>query len=109
MSELASTWSVQPPTVTKTVTRLAAQNLVERRHSETDKRLSRVHLTEDGIERIKLIDKAWKRLEKEAVAGLDVKERKRLRKILRQIENNLSANEADLEADDPDTDDANSS
>ena len=109
MSELASTLSVQPPTVTKTVTRLAAQNLVERRHSETDKRLSRVHLTEDGIERIKLIDKAWKRLEKEAVAGLDVKERKRLRKILRQIENNLSANEADLEADDPDTDDANSS
>ena len=56
-----------------------------------------------------MIDKAWKRLEKEAVAGLDVKERKRLRKILRQIENNLSANEADLEADDPDTDDANSS
>jgi len=102
MTELAAALSVQPPTVTKTITRLAAQNLVERRTSDKDKRLSRVFMTEDGRERVKLIDKSWKRLEKEAIAGLDVKDRKRLRKILRQIEKNLAASDATLEPDELD-------
>lgn len=100
MSELANKLAVQPPTVTKMITRLAAQDLVERRPSETDKRLSKVFMTEFGRERIKLVDKAWKRLEKEAVDGMDTKDRKRLRKLLRQIEKNLSAMSIVLEADD---------
>ena len=82
------------------ITRLAAQDLVERRPSETDKRLSKVFMTEFGRERIKLVDKAWKRLEKEAVDGMDTKDRKRLRNLLRQIEKNLSAMSIVLEADD---------
>ena len=107
MSELANSLSVQPPTVTKTITRLAAQNLVERRASPTDKRRAKVFMTEDGRERIKLIDKTWKRMEKEATADLDIKDRKRLRKILRQIEQNLAASSAVIEPDelDNETDD----
>ena len=104
MSALANTLAVQPPTVTKTITRLAAQNLVERRATDTDKRLSKVFLTEDGKERIKLIDRSWKRLEKEAVAGLDIKDRKRIRKLLRQIEKNLSSMDGLLADDDLDLD-----
>lgn len=102
MTELARALSVQPPTVTKTITRLAAQNLVERRASPTDKRLSRVYMTDDGRERIGLIDKAWKRLEKEAVAGLEIKDRKRLRKLLRQVEKSLATSDAALAPDDLD-------
>jgi DNA-binding MarR family transcriptional regulator len=91
MSQLAQILAVQPPTVTKMITRLAGQGLVRRAASESDGRLARVYLTEVGQERIEDIDTAWKRLEKEALAGLDDKDRKRLRRLLREIERNLSA------------------
>ena len=38
-----------------------------------------------------MIDKVWKRVEKDALGGIDDKDRKRLRKILRQVERNLGA------------------
>jgi DNA-binding MarR family transcriptional regulator len=99
MSQLAQILAVQPPTVTKMITRLAAQGLVRRAASESDGRLARVYLTEEGRERIEDIDTAWKRLEKEALAGLDEKDRKRLRRLLREIERNLSASPVDDDAD----------
>ncbi|WP_439527193.1 MarR family winged helix-turn-helix transcriptional regulator [Pannonibacter sp.] len=107
MSQLALALGVQPPTVTKMVTRLSAQGLVRRQVSETDGRLARVFLTDEGRTRVLSVDKAWKRLEKEAIAGLDDKDRKKLRKLLRQIEKNLSlTTEIDPELDnDTDVDD----
>ncbi|KZK76597.1 Transcriptional regulator SlyA [Pseudovibrio sp. W64] len=101
MSQLALALGVQPPTVTKMVTRLTAQGLVFRRISETDGRLARVFLSEEGRDRILLVDRAWKRLEKEALAGMDDKDRKKLRRLLRQVEKNLSASFED----DPDLED----
>ncbi len=91
MSQLALALAVQPPTVTKMVTRLSAQGLLRREISAADGRLARVFLTDEGRERIAAVDKACKRLEREALAGLDDKDRKKLRKLLRQIEKNLSA------------------
>ena len=91
MSQLAQTLSVQPPTVTKMVSRLAAQGYVERRASKGDGRQAHVFLTEQGRDTIADVDRGWKRLEKEALAGIDDKDVKRLRKLLRQIERNLSA------------------
>ncbi len=91
MSQLAQTLSVQPPTVTKMVSRLAAQGYVERRASKGDGRQAHVFLTAQGNETIADVDRGWKRLEKEALAGIDEKDVKRLRKLLRQIEKNLSA------------------
>jgi MarR family transcriptional regulator, organic hydroperoxide resistance regulator len=89
MSDLAATLGVQPPTVTKMISRLAAQDYVERRASPGDGRQSLVFLTERGQRAIALIDKVWKRIEKDALAGIDDKDRKRLRKLLRQVERNL--------------------
>lgn len=91
MSDLAATLGVQPPTVTKMISRLAAQDYVERRSSAGDGRQALVFLTERGRRAIAQIDKVWKRIEKDALAGIDDKERKRLRKLLRQIERNLGA------------------
>ncbi|PLX39555.1 MAG: MarR family transcriptional regulator [Hyphomicrobiales bacterium] len=91
MTQLAAGLGVQPPTVTKMVTRLSGQGLVRRAASEADGRLARVHLTDEGKARIAQIDKSWKRLEKEALAGLDDKERKRLRRLLKQVEKNLAS------------------
>lgn len=107
MSQLAQTLSVQPPTVTKMVSRLAAQGYVERRASKGDGRQAHVFLTDQGRDTIADVDRGWKRLEKEALAGIDDKDVKRLRKLLRQIERNLTtsnepADDADeIELDEP--------
>ena len=91
MSDLASVLGVQPPTVTKMISRLAARDYVERRASKGDGRQAMVFLTERGRKAISSIDKVWKRIEKDALAGIDDKDRKRLRKLLRQVERNLGA------------------
>ena len=93
MSDLAASLGVQPPTVTKMIGRLAAQDYVERRASKGDGRQALVFLTERGKRTIDGIDKVWKRIEKDAVSGIDDKDRKKLRKLLRQIERNLGARE----------------
>jgi DNA-binding MarR family transcriptional regulator len=91
MSELAHELGVQPPTVTKMVTRLAAYGFVVRQTSEQDGRLARVFLTDPGRALINDVDRMWKRLEKEALAGFDDKDKKRVRKLLRKMEKNLLA------------------
>jgi DNA-binding MarR family transcriptional regulator len=91
MSDLAARLGVQPPTVTKMIRRLAAQDYVERRPSSGDGRQAHVFLTERGQSVIAAIDKLWKRVEKDALSGIDDKDRKRIRKILRQVERNLGA------------------
>ncbi len=90
MSELANLLGVKPPTVTKMVGRLSTQGYVERRTSEGDGRLAHVYLTDRGHQTIAKIDRVWKRLEKRALAGIDDKDRKRLRKLLRQVARNLN-------------------
>jgi DNA-binding MarR family transcriptional regulator len=109
MSQLAQALGVQPPTVTKMVNRLSAQGLVRRQASDTDGRMARVHLTDLGIARVEDVDKVWKRVEKEALAGFEDKDKKRLRKLLRQLERNLLGgagleNEDDAELAELDTD-----
>jgi DNA-binding MarR family transcriptional regulator len=106
MSDLAATLGVQPPTVTKMIGRLAAQDYVERRASKGDGRQAEVYLTERGRRAIETIDKVWKRIEKTALDGIDDKDRKRLRKLLRQVERNLGGKrtERTASADEDETD-----
>ncbi len=99
MSDLAAALGVQPPTVTKMISRLAAQDYVERRPAPGDGRQAQVFLTERGRDIIGQIDKLWKRIEKTALAGVDDKDRKRLRKLLRQVERNLGTVKDDHAAD----------
>lgn len=89
MSDLAAQLAVQPPTVTKMVSRLAAQGYLERRQSTGDGRQAHIFLTERGRLAITMIDKLWKRVEKEALAGIEDRDRRRLRRLLRHVERNL--------------------
>jgi DNA-binding MarR family transcriptional regulator len=98
MSNLAQVLGVQPPTVTKMISRMAAQGLLKRVASQSDGRLARVHLTDEGRARIDEIDRIWTRIEREALAGFDDKDRKRLRKLLREVERNLTLPLDGLEA-----------
>lgn len=90
MGDLAAALRVRPPTASKTVARLTSQGLVERRAADGDGRLVRVFLTDAGRGRSAGVDGIWEQIETEMVAGLDGKERKRLRKLLRKVERNLA-------------------
>jgi len=104
MSDLAAALGVQPPTITKMISRLAAQDYVERRASSGDGRQAEVFLTERGRRAIATIDKVWKRIEKTALADIEDKDRKRLRKLLRQVERNLGSKRAERTAADDEAD-----
>ncbi|ESR26239.1 MarR family winged helix-turn-helix transcriptional regulator [Lutibaculum baratangense] len=90
MSTLARELKVRPPTVTKMVTRMAAQGLLVRLASERDARSATVHLTQAGRERATELKQRWKALEQETLAKLDGKDRKRLVKLLSAIEKALA-------------------
>lgn len=100
MSKLACELGVRPPTVTKMINRLSAQGYVERRASKTDGRQSHVYLSAAGIGLLSEIDKAWKALEKASLNGIEDKDRKLMRKLLKQIEQNLNVNSNDTSAED---------
>jgi DNA-binding MarR family transcriptional regulator len=105
MGELAAILRVRPPTASKTVSRLSALGLVERRPAPGDARLVRVGLTPEGQAKAQAIDGLWDEVEDEMLTGLDAKDRRRLRKLLRRAAGNLAkaggADPHDLE-DEPD-------
>ncbi len=89
MSQLAATLAVQPPTVTKMVTRLTTQGYVERRASQGDARQALVFLTRNGRSVLAAVDKALAAVEALALGDMDDKDRRRIRRLLRRIEQNL--------------------
>lgn len=92
--ELATRLGVRPPTITKTINRLTAQGVLEKRASTDDARQTHIHLTEVGRDAITAIEKAVKKTEKQAFRGIDKKEQKMLAKLLARIESNLAGHPA---------------
>lgn len=90
MGDLSRVLRVRPPTVSKTIARLSAQGLVERRPSSEDGRVICVHLTEDGRATLSRVDEATEILERELHNLLDDKDSKRLRKLLRRLTKGLA-------------------
>lgn len=80
---------MRPPTITKTISRLAAQGHVEKRSLDDDARHARVFLTESGREAIRSIERSVRRTEKQAMKGLDKSEQRQLASLLDRIEANL--------------------
>ena len=90
MGDLATLLRVRPPTASKTVSRLSALGLVERRAERGDGRAVRVGLTEAGEARAAEIARLGREVEAEALRGLGAKNRKRLRRLLRAVAHNLA-------------------
>lgn len=90
--QLAERLGVRPPTVTKTINRLAAQGFVEKRASDQDARRAHVFLTESGEQAIRAIEKSVRKTEKQALKDLDKKDQKALTKLLERVEANLARN-----------------
>jgi DNA-binding MarR family transcriptional regulator len=95
LRDLAERLSVRPPTITKTIARLASQAIVEKRPSPADARQNHAFLTEKGQALVQDVRAAQKAVEREALKGLSDKERKTLRKLLQRVERNLSADIGD--------------
>ncbi len=91
MGDLAADLRVRAPTVSKTIARLSIQGLVERKTIGKDRRHVHVCLTEEGRTRAKAIEIIATKIEAEITDGLDSKERKRFRKLLRKVAKNLGS------------------
>ncbi|TDH35021.1 MarR family transcriptional regulator [Pseudohoeflea suaedae] len=88
---IATELGVKAPTITRSISRLAAQGLVHRQNSSDDRRQSLVYLTDLGRDKIKAISKAQKATEKQALAGFKNKEIKQLMALLEAVETNFAA------------------
>ncbi|MVA95914.1 MarR family transcriptional regulator [Nitratireductor sp. CAU 1489] len=88
--QLAGRLGVRPPTITKTINRLQAQDFLFKRPSDNDARQAHIFLTETGRDAIKSIEKSVRKTEKIALKGFDKKEQKAFLKVLARIEDNLA-------------------
>jgi DNA-binding MarR family transcriptional regulator len=91
IGQLAIKLSVRPATVSKTVTRLAAQGLLERLATDGDARLVMVQLSARGQELCRQIDGIGSDIDNEMLTAFDTKDKKRLRKLLRRAIATLAA------------------
>jgi MarR family transcriptional regulator, organic hydroperoxide resistance regulator len=82
---------IRPPTASKMIARMAAQGLLARKGADDDARLVVVSITDEGAGRIDQLRKAAKRVEKEALSGLDDKDIRRLRRLLKKVARNLGS------------------
>jgi DNA-binding MarR family transcriptional regulator len=89
-SQLALYANVELPTMTKMVQRMEHAGLVVRRPDPEDARISRVYLTERGRSLEQPVLRAWTQLEERTLAGLTQVEQMLLRRMLLQIDTNLS-------------------
>jgi DNA-binding MarR family transcriptional regulator len=89
VGELADLLRVRPPTASKAVSRLKALGLVERLSQDGGGRSARVALTAAGQGRAEAVERLARDVEGDLLAGFDGSDRKRLRKLLRQVARNL--------------------
>lgn len=87
---LAQKLRVKPPTVTKTINRLMAQGFLEKRSSEEDARRTHIFLTPLGEQTIHEIENSLRKVEAQALNGIDKEDLKTLRRLLEQISQNLT-------------------
>lgn len=88
--QLAARLGVRPPTITKTINRLAAQGVLEKTPSKEDARQAHISLTDQGKEAIQSIEKSVRKVDRQAFRGFDKKDKKQLAKFLGRIEANLA-------------------
>ena len=93
-SDLVASCKCEPPTVTKTLSRMARAGLLERRRDPVDGRVSRVYLTRRGRGLQAKVLGCWAILEQRTFAGLDAAERRTLRRLLSVVLTNLSEGDA---------------
>jgi len=90
LSELAGCADLDLSTMSKAITRMERAGLVERRSDPEDERVWRVFLTDRGRALQGPVVHAWDEVERHAMAGLTMEERILLRRLLLQVQRNLT-------------------
>jgi len=90
-SEIAEQLSVQGATITNMLQRMEETGLVTRRRDRDDNRLVRVYLTDAGRKQERAITDQFMKVEEAIFEGLGQQERIVLRRILKQMLLNMSA------------------
>ncbi|ODP36289.1 MarR family winged helix-turn-helix transcriptional regulator [Sphingomonas turrisvirgatae] len=84
-AELARLYDVKPQTMIKQIALLEAKGLIERRVSDSNKRLLEVRLTERGATTLKQVQKDSRALERQLLSALDEGEQDVLRDHLHRL------------------------
>lgn len=88
-TELAERLCIEPPTLTKMLSRLEKTKLLEKRRDIEDKRICRIFLTKKGYSFQKPVTDLWLQLEETILANLSQEERLLFRRFMMQIYDNL--------------------
>ena len=89
-SELADRLEVSPATVTNMVKRMECSGFVVRRRDDADERLSRVYLTETGVNILSELEVVLKGIDSKIFSGLDSDEQETLSRMLDKIHENIN-------------------
>ena len=90
-SEIGDQVAVQGATITNILQRLEEAGLVNRRRDPDDNRLVRVYLTEAGRQKERGITEQFLQLQEAVFAGMSESDRARLRHLLQQMAQNMTA------------------
>jgi MarR family transcriptional regulator, organic hydroperoxide resistance regulator len=90
-SEIAEQLTVQGATVTNILQRLEEAGLVSRQRDTEDNRLVRVYLTEAGRQKERAITEQFLKLEGTIFEGINKNDRVRMRSLLQQMLQNMTA------------------
>ena len=90
-AELTREMAIEPPTVSKMLSRLERAGLIARNRSEVDRRTVLVTLTEAGRALEGPVNAAWRTLEEDTVAALSPQEQDTLLILLGRVLDSLAA------------------
>ena len=88
-TELAETLEIEKPTLGRLLDRLEAKGWVRRQHDASDRRVWRVHLTEEVEPALRTMRKIAAELRRDALTGISAAERERFVDTLLAIKENL--------------------
>jgi MarR family transcriptional regulator, organic hydroperoxide resistance regulator len=88
-TELAARLKITPATITRMLQRMERSGFIRREPDPLDQRVSRVFLTDAGIEIKSRVEKVWQTLEAEQFCNFSPQEIEQLRGLLLQLRSNL--------------------
>lgn len=89
VTQLLENICVQPATISNTINRMVANDLIKKMKDEKDARVLRIFLTDKGKEVVVQVKQIWKTLEIQTIDGLTEEEMQVLKKLLQRLLSNL--------------------
>ena len=87
--EISQKLGVKPPSITVMLKKLEQEGYILRKQDEKDQRITRLYITQKGIEAAEYMDDILKKLEKEIFENMSEEEIMLLRRLLMQMKENL--------------------